>query len=448
MQITIYGAGYVGLVTAACFAEMGNQVICVDIDQARITRLQEGECPIHEPGLPEMLANHRQAGRLRFTTSIDEGVAHGLYQFIAVGTPSDVDGSADLKYVTSCARSIAERLDGQYRVVVVKSTVPVGTCDAVKKIISETLHARNMFAEISVVSNPEFLREGAAISDFMECDRIIVGTSDLRATQTMADLYTPFDRGEKRTIYMDVRSSELTKYAANAMLATKISFMNEMSQLADRLGSNIESVRLGIGSDPRIGAHFLHAGCGFGGSCFPKDVRALTQMASAVEYQADLIQSVLAVNEKQKHVLFQKLNQHFEGNLKNKTIAIWGLSFKPNTDDIREASSLCLMESLWKAGARVQAHDPAAMKEVHNHYGVRSDLTLFDTPEAGLKDADALVIVTEWPIFLSPNFAHMQKLLRSKVIVDGRNIYNPEHIQSLGFTYYSIGRNCSRQISG
>jgi UDPglucose 6-dehydrogenase len=439
MKVTIFGSGYVGLVTGACLAEVGNDVVCVDIDEGKIERLNRGEVPIHEPGLDSVIARNRAAERLRFTTDIELGVAHGLFQFIAVGTPPDEDGSADLQYVLAVARSIGERMI-DYRVVVNKSTVPVGTADKVRATIAEVLAERQSKLEFDVVSNPEFLKEGAAIEDFMKPDRIVVGTDNPRTNELLRALYAPFNRNHDRLVSMDVRSAELTKYAANAMLATKISFMNELANLAERLGADIEKVRLGIGSDPRIGYHFIYPGCGYGGSCFPKDVKALERIARDVNYPAQLLQAVEGVNDRQKLRLFEKIETYFRGDLQGKTFAVWGLAFKPNTDDMREASSRILMEKLWAAGAKVQAFDPVAMDETRRIYGARRDLVLGDSPEAVLKGADALVIVTEWNVFRSPNFDLLKASLSHPVIFDGRNLYDPERLTSLGFDYYGIGR--------
>jgi UDPglucose 6-dehydrogenase len=442
MNVTIYGSGYVGLVTGTCLAEVGNDVLCVDIDENKIKRLKNGEIPIFEPGLETLVHRNTEAGRLRFTTDAAEGVAHGLFQFIAVGTPPDEDGSADLQYVLAVAKSIAEHMQ-EYRVVVDKSTVPVGTADKVRNQIKEGLKQRGAGIEFDVVSNPEFLKEGAAIEDFMKPDRIVVGTDNPRTTELMRALYAPFNRNHDRMISMDIRSAELTKYAANAMLATKISFMNELSNLAERLGADIENVRIGIGSDPRIGYHFIYPGCGYGGSCFPKDVQALERTAAEVDYGATLLNAVETVNKNQKQILFNKINKHFAGNLKGKTFAIWGLSFKPNTDDMREAPSRSLMEALWEQGAKVRAFDPEAMDEAIRIYGKRDDLTLGKKPEDILDGADALVVVTEWNLFRSPDFDVIHSKLVSPVIFDGRNIYDPELLHTKGFTYYGIGRGQS-----
>ena len=442
MKVTIFGSGYVGLVTGACLAEVGNEVVCVDIDQGKIDRLNQGEVPIHEPGLDSLIQRNRTAGRLRFTTDVDEGVAHGLFQFIAVGTPPDEDGSADLQYVTAVARSIGERM-ADYRIIVNKSTVPVGTADRVRETVGAELAGRQTHVEFDVVSNPEFLKEGAAIDDFMKPDRIVVGADNPRTTELLRALYAPFNRNHDRLVCMDIRSAELTKYAANAMLATKISFMNELANLAERLGADIEKVRVGIGSDPRIGYHFIYPGCGYGGSCFPKDVKALERTARDVGYPAQLLQAVEGVNERQKLTLFEKIHAYFEGDLTGKTLAVWGLAFKPNTDDMREASSRVLMENLWAAGARVRAFDPVAMEETRRIYGDRPDLTLCDSPEAALEGADALAIVTEWNVFRSPDFDGIRQALARPAIFDGRNLYDPVQLRAQGFDYFGIGRGDS-----
>jgi UDPglucose 6-dehydrogenase len=439
MKVTIYGSGYVGLVTGACLAEVGNEVLCVDVDEAKTARLQNGEIPIFEPGLDEMVKRNAAAGRLSFTTSAAQGVAHGLFQFIAVGTPPDEDGSADLQHVLAVARTIGEHMDS-YRVVVDKSTVPVGTADKVTATIRQTLQARGVDVDFDVVSNPEFLKEGAAIDDFMRPDRIVVGTDSERTTELLRELYAPFTRNHDRLLVMDVRSAELTKYAANAMLATKISFMNELANLAERLGADIEHVRVGIGSDPRIGYHFIYPGCGYGGSCFPKDVQALERTASEAGYEATLLQAVEAVNKRQKNRLFEKISAHYKGDLAGRTFAIWGLAFKPKTDDMREAPSRTLMESLWKAGATVQAYDPEAMEEARRLYPDEEKLALSNSPEAALIDADALVVVTEWNIFRSPDMGKIRSMLKEPVLFDGRNVYDPSHMKEEGFTYYAIGR--------
>lgn len=439
MKISIFGAGYVGIVTAACLAERGNHVLCVDTDVARVQKLKAGICPIHEPGLPELIAKNAQAGRLDFTDDALLGIQHGFYLFIAVGTPQHEDGSADLKYVYSVANTIGEHMD-DYRIVVTKSTVPVGTSDEVRAIIAGQLEKRKKTILFDVASNPEFLREGAAIEDFMNSDRIIVGANNEQTRAYFRVLYAPFNRNQDRLIMMDPRSAELTKYAANALLATKISFMNDLSRLAEHYAADIEHIRIGVGSDPRIGPHFIHPGCGYGGSCFPKDLSALVQMAKKADFDLKLIDAVQLVNEQQKRLLFQKMHKHFNGQLQGKTIALWGLSFKPNTDDMREAPSRTLMELLWQAGARVQAHDPVAMPEAMHIYGDREDLAFCETPEETLKDADALVIVTEWSVFSSPDFDAIKRELKEPVIFDGRNLYDVDYLKKLGFKYYAIGR--------
>ncbi len=439
MKITVFGSGYVGLVTGACLADVGNDVLCIDIDQRKIDMLNRGEIPIYEPGLGSIVHANTEAGRLRFTTDIAAGVGHGLFQFIAVGTPPDEDGSADLRYVLAVAQSIGEHIE-EYKIVIDKSTVPVGTADKVRDKIEETLAKRNKNIGFDVVSNPEFLKEGAAINDFMKPDRIVIGTDNPRTTELLRTLYTPFNRNHDRLIAMDIRSAELTKYAANAMLATKISFMNELANMAELLGADIEQVRLGIGSDPRIGYSFIYPGCGYGGSCFPKDVQALERTANQIGYEAHLLEAVEKVNNNQKTRLFDKIEKHFGADLNGKTIALWGLAFKPNTDDMRAAPSRMLMEALWKKGVTVKAYDPEAMKEVQRIYGKRRDLILCKSPEEALDNADALAIVTEWKLFRSPNFETIKQKLSSAVIFDGRNLYTPDDLNKLGFTYYSIGR--------
>jgi UDPglucose 6-dehydrogenase len=439
MKVTVFGSGYVGLVTGACLAEVGNDVICMDVDEGKIAMLRQGEIPIYEPGLDAMVERNAKAGRLLFTTDAAEAVAHGLFQFIAVGTPPDEDGSADLQYVLAVAESIAEHMD-DYRVIVDKSTVPVGTADKVRARVNKKLLDLGKQVEFDVVSNPEFLKEGAALDDFMKPDRIIIGTDNPRTTELLRALYNPFNRNHDRLIAMDIRSAELTKYAANAILATKISFMNELSNLAERLGADIEQVRHGIGADSRIGYHFIYPGCGYGGSCFPKDVNALERTARQVDYDAQLLSAVEAVNYRQKRVLFNKINRHFSNDLKGKTFALWGLSFKPNTDDMREASSRVLMEALWDAGAKVQVFDPEAMDECRRIYGERDDLVYCNDQEGTLQGADALVVVTEWQVFRSPDFEQIKKALREPVIFDGRNVYDPKRLKEDGFSYYAIGR--------
>ncbi|GKX51839.1 UDP-glucose dehydrogenase family protein [Budvicia aquatica] len=442
MKVTVFGIGYVGLVQAAVLAEVGHDVMCVDVDEAKVTNLKNGVIPIFEPGLAPLVKENYEAGRLTFTTNAIQGIEHGEIQFIAVGTPPDEDGSADLKYVTAVARTIAEHMTG-YKVIIDKSTVPVGTADKVRQVVIETLKKRNVDIPFDVVSNPEFLKEGAAVSDCMKPERIIIGTNNDQVLDLMRELYAPFNRNHDRMVIMDIRSAELTKYAANCMLATKISFMNEMSNLAELLGADIEKVRQGIGSDSRIGYHFIYPGCGYGGSCFPKDVQALIRTAENIGYQPTLLQAVESVNDKQKHKLFSFLQRHFKGDLKGRTFALWGLSFKPNTDDMRESSSRVLMESLWQAGAKVQAFDPEAMEEARRIYGDRSDLVLVATKEDALKGADALVICTEWQNFRAPDFDLIKATLKQAAIFDGRNLYEPERMAQRGFTYYGIGRGAS-----
>jgi UDPglucose 6-dehydrogenase len=445
MRITIFGSGYVGLVTGACLADAGNHVVCVDVDERKTAMLQQGQMPIHEPGLDAVVKRNFDAGRLRFTTSAAEGVKHGQFQLIAVGTPPDEDGSADLRYVLAVARSIGEHMS-EYKVVITKSTVPVGTADKVREAVKSSLAARKADVEFDTVSNPEFLKEGAAIADFMRPDRVIVGTDSARATEMMRALYEPFTHNRDRMIVMDVRSAELTKYAANAMLATKISFMNELANLAEHFGADIEDVRLGIGSDPRIGYAFIYPGAGYGGSCFPKDVQALKRSADEVGYDASILTAVESVNYRQKHVLFSKIKAHF-GDLRGKTIGLWGLAFKPNTDDMREAASRVLMEALWAAGAKVRAYDPVAMPECLRIYGERSDLVLCKSSPEVLEGADALAIVTEWREFRSPDFDAIKATLRTPAIFDGRNIYDPGRMARAGFSYYAIGRG-KRSVAG
>ncbi len=439
MRITIFGSGYVGLVTGACLAQMGNHVLCVDIDQARVDALKKGVIPIHEPGLDTLVLDNSRAGRLSFTSDMAEAVDFATIQMIAVGTPPDEDGSADLSHVLAVARTIGDHMD-DYRLVVTKSTVPVGTADKVRETLASRLSARGVDLAYDVCSNPEFLKEGAAIDDFMKPDRIVIGTDSERATALLRELYAPFNRNHERLLVMDVRSSELTKYAANAMLATKISFMNELANLAERLGADIENIRTGIGSDPRIGYHFIYPGCGYGGSCFPKDVKALARTAQEVGYQARLLDAVEAVNERQKQVLFDKITRHFGGDLQGKVIGLWGLAFKPGTDDMREAPSRTLMEALWHAGASVRAHDPVAMDEARRIYGDREDLVLCDTPEQAVQGADALAVVTEWPQFRSPDMALLARTLKARVIFDGRNVYDPQQVREHGLDYHGIGR--------
>ncbi len=420
-------------------AEMGNHVVCYDIDEDKIARLKNGDVPIYEPGLEAYIARNVEAGRLVFTTDAKKAVDHGLFQFISVGTPPDEDGSADLKHVLAVARSIGEHMD-DYRIIVDKSTVPVGTADKVKAEVQQSLNGRGKSVEFDVVSNPEFLKEGAAISDFMKPDRIIVGTDNPRTTELLKSLYEPFNRNHDRVISMDVRSAELTKYAANAMLATKISFMNELANIAERFGADIENVRLGIGSDPRIGYHFIYPGAGYGGSCFPKDVQALAKSAADEGYDAVLLKAVEDVNLRQKRRMVEKLNAHYNGDLKGKTIALWGLSFKPRTDDMRAAPSRVIMEALWDAGASVRAYDPEAMEEAARIYPAQDGLELCKTAYDAIHGADALVIITEWQEFRSPDFVLMKNELADRVVFDGRNLYEPDTLEALGLSYYAIGR--------
>ena len=423
MRLTIFGSGYVGLVTGACMAEMGNHVVCYDIDEDKIARLNKGEIPIYEPGLEAYIERNVEAGRLEFTTDAKKAVDHGLFQFISVGTPPDEDGSADLQHVLAVARAIGEHMD-EYRIVVDKSTVPVGTADKVKAAILGELKKRGKPLEFDVVSNPEFLKEGDAIGDFMKPDRIVVGTDNPRTTELLKSLYEPFNRNHDRVISMDIRSAELTKYAANAMLATKISFMNELANLAERFGADIEHVRHGIGSDPRIGYQFIYPGAGYGGSCFPKDVQALAKSAADAGYDAALLNAVEDVNLRQKRRIFEKIDAHYDGKLKGKTIALWGLSFKPRTDDMRAAPSRVIMEALWEAGAKVRAYDPEAMQEAARIYPDQDGLELCDTAYGALDGADALVIITEWQEFRSPDLDRVKETLADPVIFDGRNLFD------------------------
>ncbi len=446
MNVTIFGTGYVGLVTGTCLSEMGTRVICVDVDEAKVERLNAGVIPIYEPGLEPMVQRNHEEGRLSFTHDPAEGVAHGEVIFIAVGTPPDEDGSADLSYVEAVARSIGQHLQ-HAAVVVNKSTVPVGTADRVRSVIAAELEKRGVSIPFDVVSNPEFLKEGSAINDCMRPDRIIIGTDSEPAVEILRRLYAPFNRNHDRLVVMDVRSAELTKYAANAMLATKISFMNEMSNIAERVGADIEMVRHGIGSDPRIGYSFIYPGPGYGGSCFPKDVQALERTARQHGYQARILSAVEEVNAAQKHKLFELITRHFEGKLLGRKFAVWGLSFKPDTDDMREAPSRTLLEQLWGAGATVAAHDPEAHEEVSRIFGSRDDLTLCEDPYDALKGADALVIVTEWKVFRSPQWARIREALGTAAVVfDGRNLYEPAEVEQLGLAYYGIGRG--RSITG
>ncbi|HET8941145.1 MAG TPA: UDP-glucose/GDP-mannose dehydrogenase family protein [Rudaea sp.] len=442
MRITLFGTGYVGLVTGTCLAEVGNDVVCVDIDAAKVAALDRGEVPIFEPGLEELVAANRATGRLRFTTDAAQAIAHGQMLFIAVGTPPDEDGSADLSHVLAVARTIGRYIDTAC-IVVNKSTVPVGTADLVRKTIAAELALRKLDIEFDVVSNPEFLKEGDAVKDCMRPDRIVIGSDSDRAIDMLKALYAPFNRNHERLVLMDVRSAELTKYAANAMLATKISFMNEMANIAERVGADIELVRHGIGSDPRIGYSFIYPGAGYGGSCFPKDVQALERIARSHGYQARLLDAVEAVNRDQKEKLHELMLRHFSGILSGKTIALWGLAFKPNTDDMREAPSRRLLEQLWADGANVRAYDPEASAEAARLYGQRTELTLCDDAYAALDGADALVIATEWKVFWSPDFARIRAALATPVIFDGRNIYEPGAVEAAGIAYYGIGRGRS-----
>ena len=442
MKVTIFGTGYVGLVTGACLAEMGNHVVCVDIDEGKIARLKRGEIPIFEPGLEPVVRRNHANGQLEFTTDASSAIAHAQIIFIAVGTPPDEDGSADLQYVLSVAKAIGCHLD-RYAVVVNKSTVPVGTADRVRKAVAVELSARGADIDFDVVSNPEFLKEGDAVEDCLRPDRIVIGSSSERAVELLRKLYAPFNRNHDRTVVMDVRSAELTKYAANAMLATKISFMNEIANIAERVGADVELVRQGIGSDPRIGYHFIYAGAGYGGSCFPKDVQALERTARAAGYEARLLGAVEAVNHDQKTKLFEFILHYFGGNVSGRTIALWGLAFKPNTDDMREASSRQLMEALWQAGAQVRAYDPEAREETHRVYGERADLVLCENAYQALDGADVLAIVTEWKAFRSPDFARIRATLKEPAIFDGRNLYEPETVEEAGLAYYGIGRGRS-----
>ncbi len=439
MKISIIGTGYVGLVSGACFADLGNNVMCLDVDGGKIARLQAGEIPIYEPGLEAMVKRNIAAGRLHFTTDPKASAAHGTVQFIAVGTPPGEDGSADLSYVLEAARDLGRYMN-EYRVVVDKSTVPVGTAEKVRGVIATELARRGKQVDFSVVSNPEFLKEGAAVEDFMRPDRIIVGADDSRAVEIMRSIYSAIQRNHERMIVMDIRSAELTKYAANAMLATRISFMNEIANLAERLGADVEQVRLGIGSDERIGYHFLYAGCGYGGSCFPKDLAALSRMAAEQGTSLKVLEAVSAVNETQKSELVRKVAEHFGEDLKGRRFAVWGLAFKPNTDDMREAPSVAVIDGLLKRGASVCAYDPAAVAEARKLYARTPAVSFADGPLAALDGADALIIVTEWKEFRSPDFDEIKKRLKAPVVFDGRNLYEPALIRIFGLEYHAIGR--------
>ena len=439
MRVTIFGSGYVGLVTGACLADAGNHVVCVDVDAAKIERLKRGEVPIHEPGLDALLKRNAEAGRIEFTTDAPHAIEHGLFQLIAVGTPPGEDGSADLRYVLAVARTIGTHLN-RYGIVITKSTVPVGTADKVRAEIERTLQERGVQVEYDVVSNPEFLKEGAAIADFMKPDRVVIGTDNPRTTELMRALYEPFTRNHDRLIVMDIRSSELTKYAANAMLATKISFMNELANIAERVGADIEKVRIGIGSDPRIGYSFIYPGTGYGGSCFPKDVQALIRSAHEAGHEPHILNAVETVNAHQKEILFRKMQRHFAGQLQGRRIALWGLAFKPNTDDMRQAPALALIERLLESGVQVHAYDPVAGEEAERLFHGRAGFSVAPNAYEAAEGADALAIVTEWQEFRSPDFERLQQILASPVIFDGRNLYDPGMLARFGLTYYAIGR--------
>ena len=444
MKVTVYGAGYVGLVQAAVLADAGHSVCCVDIDEQKVEQLKKGIVPIYEPGLSELVKESFQQGRLLFTTDAKQGVDFAPLQFIAVDTPPDEDGSADLKYVLKVSETIATFMNDS-KVVINKSTVPVGTAKAMTTQVTEILATRGESIEFSVVSNPEFLKEGSAVSDCRRPDRIVIGTASKSAEKLLRELYAPFNRNHEKIIVMAINSAELTKYAANCMLATKISFMNEMANIAERVGADIEDVRQGIGADERIGYHFIYPGCGYGGSCFPKDVQALSHVAAEVGYQPDLLHAIESINDRQKKKLVEYVMRHFDGNIAGKTFALWGLSFKPKTNDMRGAPSRVLMETLWAAGAKVQAYDPAAMEECQRIYGVRDDLTLMGTKEAALNGADGLVICTEWQSFKAPDFELIKNALANNIqgqaaIFDGRNLFDPVTMRQKGFIYWSIGR--------
>ena len=444
MRVTIFGTGYVGLVQAAVLADVGYDVVCVDVDPSKVERLKRGEVPIYEPGLERLVQENYAAKRLHFTTDAKHGVDHGDVQFIAVGTPPDEDGSADLKYVLAVADTIATHME-EHRVVIVKSTVPVGTSDKVRAQLSKRIEARNRpDLTFDVASNPEFLKEGSAVADCTKPDRIIIGVASPETEQVLRELYAPFNRNHEKIISMDIRSAELTKYAANCMLATKISFMNEIANLADILGADIERVRHGIGSDPRIGYQFIYPGVGYGGSCFPKDVQALIRTADEIKFDATVLKSVEKRNNEQKRFLVDKVLKHFNGDIKGKTFSIWGLAFKPNTDDMREAPARVVMEALWQEGAKVRAFDPKAMEECHRIYGDRDDLVLCEEQEDTLEGADALIVVTEWKNFQAPDFRHLKATLKEPVIFDGRNIYDPKVVQRYGMTVYGVGRASNR----
>jgi UDPglucose 6-dehydrogenase len=439
MRVTVIGTGYVGLVTGACLADVGNDVLCIDNDAAKIERLKQGEIPIHEPGLDHVVVRNVAAGRLSFSTRYADAVAHAPLIFIAVGTPSGEDGSADLSHVLACARELGQRIERD-TLVVVKSTVPVGTNDQVRAAMREVLAVRDATFHVTTASNPEFLKEGFAVDDFMKPDRIVVGVDDLKSTETMRQLYAPFNRNRDRLVVMDVRSAEFTKYAANCMLAVRISFMNEMANIADRLGVDIEQVRHGIGSDPRIGPHFLYAGAGFGGSCFPKDLRALIHTAEENNESAEMMQAATRVNLRQRRILADKIKKHFKNDVAGRTIALWGLAFKANTDDMREASSLAIIEALTGAGAKVRAYDPVALANARGMLGKHGGVTFVSSAREAVQGADALAVVTEWLEFRSPDFADLAQQLRAKVVFDGRNLYDPAAVKAAGLAYYGIGR--------
>lgn len=442
MNVTVFGVGYVGLVQAVVLADVGHNVCCVDVDEKKIESLKDGDIPIFEPGLSDLVQVNYKKKRIDFTTDAERGINHAELQFIAVGTPPDEDGSADLKYVLAVAGMIATHMQ-ESKIVINKSTVPVGTADKVRVHMAAVLKKRNADLAFHVASNPEFLKEGSALDDCMRPERIIVGTNSDLVEERIRELYEPFSRNRDKIMLMDARSAEFTKYAANCLLATKISFMNEMSNLAERMGVDIEQVRRGIGSDSRIGYQFIYPGCGYGGSCFPKDVQALERAANDIGYEAKILRAVESVNYKQKEKLFEHVSSFYNNDISGKTIALWGLAFKPNTDDMREASSRVLIEALWKAGARIQAYDPEAMEEAQRIYGTRNDFTLMGTKEAALHGADALVIVTEWKSFRVPDFKKMSEELSDKVIFDGRNLYDPARVEAMGLAYYGIGRGRS-----
>lgn len=440
MKVTVFGAGYVGLVQGAVFADAGHDVLCIDTDNEKIERLKKGEIPIYEPGLKALVDSNTAQGRLKFSNVQADGVKHGLFQFLAVGTPPKADGSVELQYVIDVATAIGKNIS-DYKIVVNKSTVPVGTTDLVKRTIEKEIKKANRKIDFDVVSNPEFLKEGAAISDCKKPDRIIIGTNSQRAIEELRELYAPFNRNHEKMIIMDARSAELTKYAANSMLATKISFMNEISGLAEKMGADIESVRKGIGSDPRIGYDFIYAGLGYGGSCFPKDIKALVCAGEKVGFDTKILKAVEYRNQEQKSLMLQKILHKFDGKISGLKFAVWGLSFKPKTDDMREAASRYLLEGLWKEGAYVRAYDPEAMKEAKKIYGNRPDFELVSSKESVLQDCDALILVTEWPEFQSPDFDLVKKMLKTPLIFDGRNIFDPRKMKERGFSYISMGRN-------